>query len=142
MQIVRPTRAWLLLGLCAAAIGCSGEPATQVVTGHVALDEGAVAVRAVSGTSVVTAAEVRTDGSFTLVLPAGESYRLEGLTRSGALKRLGPGAATRRRCATSHSACASRSRRTASAPSTSAAIRIRAAAIRRTIPTASATRPA
>ena len=97
MQIVRPTRAWLLLALCAAAIGCSGDPATQVVTGRVALDEGAVAVRAVSGTSVVTAAEVRSDGSFTLVLPAGESYRLEVLTRSGALKRLvtGPTAALR-----------------------------------------------
>jgi len=40
-------------------------------------------VRAVTGDTVITAATVRTDGSFTLSLPVGERYRLEVLTTSG-----------------------------------------------------------
>lgn len=65
------------------AAGCSGsEPSTQVLTGKVGTS-GAIAVRAVIGDSVVTASQVRSDGTFTLALPKGEHYRLEVLTTSG-----------------------------------------------------------
>jgi hypothetical protein len=60
--------------------GCSTTPTTQVVTGT-ATDS--LAVRAISGDTVVTASAVADDGSFSLALPAGE-YRLEVLTSSGA----------------------------------------------------------
>ena len=68
----------LALLLAVAALGCT-DSKSQVVTGRVTTG-GAVAVRAVSGDSVITAGRVRTDGSFTLVLPAGHRYRLEVLT--------------------------------------------------------------
>jgi hypothetical protein len=64
----------LLLALCAAA-GCSDQPSTQVLTGRVTTS-GALAVRAISNGTVVTAARVRSDGSFTLSLPAGTNYQL------------------------------------------------------------------
>jgi hypothetical protein len=53
-----------------------------VLTGRVTTS-GALAVRAVTDDSTVTAAQVRSDGSFTLALPAGARYRLEVLTTSG-----------------------------------------------------------
>ncbi|MFN0248514.1 MAG: hypothetical protein ACKV2T_16600 [Kofleriaceae bacterium] len=63
--------------------GCSSSPDEQVLTGKVSTS-GALAVRAVSGSQVVTATQVRSDGSFTLTLPAdGVRYRLEVLTTSG-----------------------------------------------------------
>jgi len=75
--------AWLLVvGAAVAEFGCTDNTKTQVVTGRVAT-QGAIAVRAVSGDTVVTAARVRTDGSFTLQLPAGRHYRLEVLTTTG-----------------------------------------------------------
>jgi len=76
-------RAWLVALLLAGA-GCTDDAApTQVISGKVTTN-GAVAVRAVRGDVVVTASQIRTDGSFTLVLPAaGERYRLEVLTTSG-----------------------------------------------------------
>lgn len=75
------SRAFLLALVLGA--GCTSEPPTQVLTGKVNTS-GALAVRAVSGTTVVTAAQVRSDGSFTLTLPAdGVRYRLEVLTTSG-----------------------------------------------------------
>ena len=78
----RLNRAWMA-ALC-AVVGCtSSDPPSQVVTGRIDGKQGAVAVRAVVGGEVATAAQVRSDGSFTLVLPAGERYRLEVLTRSG-----------------------------------------------------------
>ena len=70
----------LVLVLCVLA-ACSGDPADQVLTGRIA-SEGALAVRAVNGDKIVAAAPVRSDGSFTLVIPTG-NYRLEVLTRSG-----------------------------------------------------------
>src|SRR5215467_5999395 len=77
------TRPWLLAACAAAVIGCSGgDDATQVVTGKVTT-AGAIAVRAVDGTDVITASRVHSDGSFTLALPAGHQYRLELLTTSG-----------------------------------------------------------
>jgi hypothetical protein len=80
MTTVRSMRA--ALAFCAIA-ACSGEPSTQVLTGRVDTHKGAVAIRAISDGVVITAAQVRTDGSFTLVLPAGARYRLEVLTRAG-----------------------------------------------------------
>src|SRR5687768_17201079 len=78
-------RAWLAaLGGAAFGLGfgCSDGGSTQVLTGR--FDEtGIVAIRAVSGTDVVTAAQVANDGSFRLVLPSGARYRLEVLTESG-----------------------------------------------------------
>jgi hypothetical protein len=71
-----------LLALSAIA-ACGGEPSTQIVTGRVDTAKGALAIRAIGDGEVVTAAPVRTDGSFTLALPAGSEYRLEILTRSG-----------------------------------------------------------
>lgn len=72
----------LLLAAAAAAAGCADQPSTQVLTGHVTTS-GALAVRALSNGTVVTAARVRSDGSFTLSLPAGTHYQLQVLTGSG-----------------------------------------------------------
>jgi hypothetical protein len=75
------SRAFLLALVLGA--GCSSTPDEQVLTGKVTTS-GAIAVRAVSGSHVVTATQVRSDGSFTLTLPAdGVRYRLEVLTTSG-----------------------------------------------------------
>lgn len=72
----------MLLALVLGA-GCTSDPSQQVLTGRVTTS-GAIAVRAVSGSQVVTATQVRSDGSFTLALPAdGVRYRLEVLTTSG-----------------------------------------------------------
>jgi hypothetical protein len=71
-----------VLLLAAAAAGCADPPSTQVLTGHVTTS-GALAVRALSNGTVVTAARVRSDGSFTLSLPAGTHYQLQVLTGSG-----------------------------------------------------------
>lgn len=69
-----------MFAACVAAFGCGTTPSTQTVTGTTT---DAIAVRAVSGSSVVTAAQVQSDGSFSLSLPAGAAYRLELLTSSG-----------------------------------------------------------
>jgi hypothetical protein len=66
----------------ALAAACSNTPQTQVLTGKVTTS-GALAVRAISDGTVVTAARVRSDGSFTLSLPAGTRYQLEVLTATG-----------------------------------------------------------
>jgi hypothetical protein len=71
----------LLLAACAAA-GCSDQPSTQLLTGRVTAS-GALAVRALSSGSVITAARVRSDGSFVLSLPPGTGYELQVLTGSG-----------------------------------------------------------
>jgi len=79
----RIKRAWLFAACAAAAVGCTaGDPETQVLTGTIQTS-GALAVRAVTGDTVITAATVRSDGSFTLSLPVGQRYRLEVLTTSG-----------------------------------------------------------
>ncbi len=80
--MTRLSRAFLLTLVLGA--GCTGGSSPeQVLTGRVTTS-GALAVRAVSGTTVVTATQVRSDGSFTLTLPAdGVRYRLEVLTTSG-----------------------------------------------------------
>jgi hypothetical protein len=86
MTTVRTNRAWLF-ALSALVVGCTAsEPSTQVVTGKVSAKHNAVGVRAVSGEDVLTAAAVRADGTFTLVLPKGHEYRLELLLRSGSVK--------------------------------------------------------
>ncbi|MGE5185085.1 MAG: hypothetical protein ACM31C_23615 [Acidobacteriota bacterium] len=72
-----------MLAACAAAgVGCSGGESTQVVTGKVTA-RGAIAVRAVDGSDIITESRVRSDGSFTLSLPAGQHYRLQVLTWGG-----------------------------------------------------------
>nr|HEX4314109.1 hypothetical protein [Kofleriaceae bacterium] len=53
-----------------------------MLTGSVGSTADAIAVRAVTGTTVVAAAQIASDGTFTLEVPAG-SYRLEMLTASG-----------------------------------------------------------
>ena len=80
---MKASHAWLVALLLAGA-GCADEQApAQRISGKVTTS-GAVAVRAVRGDVVVTASPVRTDGSFTIVLPAAsERYRLEVLTTSG-----------------------------------------------------------
>ena len=75
-------RPWLLAACMAVGIGCSATSTTQVVTGKISTS-GAIAVRAVTDDSVVTAGRVHSDGSFSLALPAGHRYRLELLTTSG-----------------------------------------------------------
>lgn len=74
MRLVRTTL------FAAFAFGCGATPSTQIVTGT-ATD--ALAVRAISGTTVVTASAVASDGSFSLALPADRDYRLEVLTSAG-----------------------------------------------------------
>jgi hypothetical protein len=74
-----------LVALWGAAFGfgCSGgESSSQVLTGRIDAT-GVVAVRAVSGSDVVTAAQVNSDGTFRLALPAGSRYRLEVLGADG-----------------------------------------------------------
>ena len=75
--------AWLFAACAIAAAGCTSDPKTQLLTGKLSSTQHAIAVRAVDGTTVITAARVRSDGSFTLQLPAGHHYRLEVLTASG-----------------------------------------------------------
>jgi len=77
-------RAWLAaLWGAAFGFGCTGEgSSSQVLTGRIDTT-GVVAIRAVSGDDVVTAARVDSDGSFRIALPAGARYRLEVLTSSG-----------------------------------------------------------
>lgn len=80
-------RAWLA-ALWGAAFGLGfgchddGGSSSQVLTGRIDTT-GVVAIRAVSGTDVVTAAQVGSDGSFRIALPVGARYRLEVLTASG-----------------------------------------------------------
>ncbi len=73
---------WLVAACMAAGAGCGTSDSTQVVTGRVTAT-GAIAVRAIAGGQAVTAGRVRSDGSFTLALPAGKQYRLEVLTTAG-----------------------------------------------------------
>ncbi len=70
--------------LCALALvaGCGGTVATLVLLGTVASTGDAIAVRAVDGTTVVTATPLGSDGTFALEIPAG-SYHLEMLTSTG-----------------------------------------------------------
>src|SRR5215207_2010382 len=77
-------RAWLAAILGAAfGFGCSDSvPTSQVLTGRIDTT-GVVAIRAVSGDDVVTAAQIESDGSFRIALPAGAKYRLEVLTTTG-----------------------------------------------------------
>jgi len=75
-------KAWLFATCAIAGFGCTSDPKTQLLTGKLSTTN-AIAVRAVDGTTIVTAARVRTDGSFTLQLPAGHHYRLEVLTATG-----------------------------------------------------------
>lgn len=90
MQNVNAGKAWLLAVCAVAGIGCTehGSSGGQVLTGRIRTS-GALAVRAVSADSTVTAAQVRSDGSFTLALPAHKRYRLEVLTTSGVRHVLG-----------------------------------------------------
>jgi hypothetical protein len=74
--------AWLAAACAAVGSGCTEPTKTQVLTGKVTTRD-AIAVRAIDGTTVVTAARVRSDGRFTLQLPRGHRYRLEVLTGSG-----------------------------------------------------------
>lgn len=73
---------WLAAACAVAGFGCTAPDKTQVLTGRVSTRD-AVAVRAIDGTTIVTAGRVRSDGTFTLSLPKGHRYRLEVLTRSG-----------------------------------------------------------
>ena len=70
-----------LVALAIAGAGCSGGADTQVLEGHLT-GSGAV-VRAVQGGSVIAAAQVKGDGTWTMALPKGDSYRLEVLTNDG-----------------------------------------------------------
>jgi hypothetical protein len=70
----------IALGWCGCA--ATSSPTTQVVTGTVSASD-AIAVRAVVDDQVVTATQVRSDGSFSLSLPAGKAYRLEVLSSLG-----------------------------------------------------------
>src|SRR5262245_61181325 len=73
----------LLVASCAiAGFGCTDGTKTQVLTGRVTT-KNAVAVRAIDGDTIVTAGRVRSDGTFTLSLPAGHRYRLEVLSAGG-----------------------------------------------------------
>lgn len=80
-------RAWLAALWGAAfglGFGCNDAgSSSQVLTGRIDTTMGVVAIRAVSGDAVVTAAEVQRDGRFRIALPAGETYRLEVLTNGG-----------------------------------------------------------
>jgi hypothetical protein len=86
-----------LLALCLGTlVACSDGAEDQILTGRVDTSQGALAIRAVADGEVITATPVRTDGSFTLTLPAGSTYRLEVLTRT---RHQEPGAALRQRAA-------------------------------------------
>jgi hypothetical protein len=73
------------LALCGLLAACDGGEPDQLLTGRVDTSQGALAIRAVStdDAEVIVATPVRTDGSFTLTLPAGDTYRIEVLTRTG-----------------------------------------------------------
>lgn len=87
------------LALCAACIGCStSAPPTQVITGQLSARD-AVAVRATSGRDVVAAAEVRSNGAFTLALPVGGRYSIDVLTHDGVKHLFANGGYTFRVCA-------------------------------------------
>lgn len=77
-------RAWLAAILGAAfSFGCNDAgSSSQVLTGRIDTT-GVVAIRAVSGDDVVTAAQIESDGRFRIALPAGAKYRLEVLTSTG-----------------------------------------------------------
>ena len=77
-------RAWLAAIFGAAfSFGCNDtDSSSQVLTGRIDTT-GVVAIRAVSGDDVVTAAQIESDGSFRIALPAGAKYRLEVLTAGG-----------------------------------------------------------
>jgi hypothetical protein len=77
-----------LLILCVVAACSGGSSSSQVLTGRIDTSKGAVAIRAVIDGEVVTATPVRTDGSFTLSIPAGSNYRLEVLTHAGVVKNI------------------------------------------------------
>jgi hypothetical protein len=81
-------RAYLFIACAIAGSACSGGEKTQVLIGRLSTPN-AVAVRAVDGTTVVTAARVRSDGTFTLLLPAHHHYRLEVLSSSGVHNLIG-----------------------------------------------------
>ncbi len=75
----------IAIAICAVAgFGCSNSSTsdTQVITGTITTAN-AIAVRAIVGTQIATAAQVRSDGSFVLSLPAGQRYRLEVLDGNG-----------------------------------------------------------
>jgi hypothetical protein len=76
-------RSMRLLTLYVVAACSGGSSSTQVLTGRVDTSKGALAIRAIADDDVVTATPVRSDGSFTLSLPAGSHYRLEVLTQAG-----------------------------------------------------------
>src|SRR5689334_19540154 len=77
-----------ITAIALAAIGCSGDaPSTQVLEGHVTAGSAQI-VRAVSNDIVVAAAQVKSDGSWTLSLPKGDGYRLEVLDASGAVRHV------------------------------------------------------
>jgi hypothetical protein len=80
--MTRSLASGLLAALVATAIGCTQGTPNQVLTGKVTTSD-AVAVRAISGTDIITAGRVHSDGSFKLELPAGKQYRLEVLTSGG-----------------------------------------------------------
>lgn len=79
--MTRRARRWWLPALW-LAFGCTEGSSSQVLTGRVDTT-GVVAIRAVSGSDVVTAAQVASDGTFRIALPAGARYRLEVLTSDG-----------------------------------------------------------
>ena len=83
-----PLKTWLVAACAIAGFGCTEGTTSQVLTGRVTTD-GAIAVRAVDGDTVITAGRVRTDGSFTLSLPKGHRYRLQVLTTSGVQNMVG-----------------------------------------------------
>ena len=85
MKILR-SGAWLAPILALAA--CTEPAGQQVLTGHVGTQSGVIAIRAVSGSKVVTAAQVRRDGSWTLALPVGTTYHLEMLTSTNGVKHV------------------------------------------------------
>jgi len=84
MRLTERQRWEFLPALCVALwAGCANPASTQVISGRIAASDSATAVRALDGDTVVTAAQVRSDGSFALALPRGSRYRLEVLTAGG-----------------------------------------------------------
>ena len=81
-------KTWLFAACAIAGFGCTDGTKTQVLTGRLTTRD-AVAVRAIDGTTIITAARVRSDGRFTLLLPANHHYRLEVLTPSGVHNLIG-----------------------------------------------------
>jgi hypothetical protein len=84
MRLTERQRWEFLPALCVTLwAGCANPASTQVISGRIAASDSALAVRALDDDTVVTAAQVRSDGSFTLALPRGSQYRLEVLTAGG-----------------------------------------------------------